>query len=95
MFDEPIKNNYSISVDSWYTDRKVVNDGLEFQIDISSAQNLNSPKYLMVTHQPPDRINISTEERNIAVFDNLDVKKYIREIDGQTHRKDVVLKLNK
>ena len=32
------------SFDSWTTDRKIVNTGLEFQVDIGSAQNINSPK---------------------------------------------------
>ena len=37
MFIEPIKNIYTISFDSKYTDRKLVIDGLEFQADIGST----------------------------------------------------------
>ena len=42
IFEESFKNNYTISFDSWYTERKVVCDGEEFQVDIVSAQNVNS-----------------------------------------------------
>ena len=38
MFNESFKIMYTISFDSWCTDRKVVNDGLEFEVNIGSAQ---------------------------------------------------------
>ena len=52
MFNESIKYNYTnwVSFDSWCTGRKVVSDELEFQVDIGSAQDINSPKYLVVAH---------------------------------------------
>ena len=50
MFHESIKNNFTLSFDSWYTDRKVVKDVLESKIVIGSAQNVNSPKYLKTAH---------------------------------------------
>ena len=50
MLNVSIKNIYSISYDSWYTERKIVTDGNEFQVDIASAQNTNSPKYLIAAH---------------------------------------------
>ena len=31
MFNQSIKSKYSFSYDSWTTDRKIVNDGLQFQ----------------------------------------------------------------
>ena len=43
LFNESIKNNYSLAFDSWYTERKIVTDGGEFQVDIASSQNTNSP----------------------------------------------------
>ena len=39
FFNESIKNNYTISYDSWTSDRKIVNDGLEFLVAIGSTQN--------------------------------------------------------
>ena len=44
MFDESIKNYFTVSFYSWYTDRKLVNDGLESQIIIGSSQNFIIPK---------------------------------------------------
>ena len=41
MFEESIMNNYTIVFDSWYTERKISNDGRELQVDIGSAQNIN------------------------------------------------------
>ena len=40
MFNESIMNNYTITFDSWYTERKVSNDGRELQVDIGSAQHI-------------------------------------------------------
>ena len=50
MLNESIKNNYTITYDSWYTERKIVTDGNEFQVDIASFQKANSPKYLIAAH---------------------------------------------
>ena len=44
MFKKYIMNNYTITFDSWYTERKTSNDGRELQVDIGSAQHVNSPK---------------------------------------------------
>ena len=47
MFNEAIMNKYTITFDSWYTERKFSSDGRELQVDISSAQNINTPQYLI------------------------------------------------
>ena len=44
MFNESIKINYTITFDSWYTERKKVTEGGELQVDIASSQSTNSPK---------------------------------------------------
>ena len=44
MFNEAIMNNYTISFDPWYTERKISNDGRELQVDIGSAEKIKSPK---------------------------------------------------
>ena len=44
MFNESILNNYTITYDSWYTKPKISTDGNELQVDIDSAQLINSPK---------------------------------------------------
>ena len=90
MFNDSIKNSFSLSFDSWTTDRKIVNTGLEYQVDIGSSANTNSPKYLIVSHQTAVRAGASNKANNISIFDNLDVRKYFVEIDGVRYSKDSV-----
>ena len=40
MFNESITNNYTITFDSWYTERKISSDGRELQVDIGSPQKV-------------------------------------------------------
>ena len=42
-FTETIKNNYRITYDSRYTERKLSTDLNELQVDTDSAQHVNSP----------------------------------------------------
>ena len=91
MFTESIKNIYTSSYDSWTSDGKYVNDGLEFQVDIGSAQNINSREYLRIANQTADGINKLNKANNIAVFDNLDVRKDFCEIDGQRYPRDGII----
>ena len=46
MFDDSIKDSLTLSFGHWTSDRKTVNTQLEYQIDIGSAQDINSLKYL-------------------------------------------------
>ena len=81
MFNESIQNNYRIFFDDWFTERRVVADAVT-QIDIGSAQQVNSPKYLIACHQTAARLNAPDEGINISRFDNLNVRKYFVEIDS-------------
>ena len=47
IFNEAISKTFTLSYESWTTDRKLFNAAKEFQIDISSASNINSPFYLV------------------------------------------------
>ena len=49
VFNEATQNNYKISFDEWYTEREVISDTI-FQLDIRSAQQVNSPKNLICAH---------------------------------------------
>ena len=89
MFNEAIMNNYTITFDSWYTERKISNDGRELQVDIGSAQHINSPKYLIAAFQTNARTT-PNKNSNPAIFDN-NVTKYFVEIDGIRYPKDGVL----
>ena len=90
IFNEAIMNNYTIRFDSWYTERKISNDGRELQVDIGSAQHINSPLYLITAFQTADRTT-ANKNSNPAIFDNNNVTKYFIEIDGIRYPKDGIL----
>ena len=54
MFNEATQNNYKISYDEWFTERRTISDMIT-QLDIGSSQNVQSPKYLIGAHQTRDR----------------------------------------
>ena len=87
MFNEAIQTNYKISYDEWFTDRRIISDTIT-QLDIGSSQNVHSPKYLIGAHQTKDRIDGAISTKNVAIFDNLDLRKYYIEIDGQRYPRD-------
>ena len=82
MFNEATQNNYKISYDEWFTERRILSDTIT-QLDIGSSQNVQSPKYLIGAHQTKDRIDSALSIKNVAIFDDLDLRKYCIEIDGQ------------
>ena len=90
MFNESIQNNYRIFFDDWFTERRVVSDTIT-QIDIGSAQQVNSPKYLITAHQTAAKLNAPNKTINISTFDNLNVRKYFVEIDSIRYPRDGVL----
>ena len=63
LFIEATQNNYNISFDEWYTERRIISDML-VQHNIGSAQQVKSPKFLISAHQTnhrtatPDKKNI-------------------------------------
>ena len=87
MFNEATQNNYKISYDEWFTERRIISDTIT-QLDIGSSQNVQSPKYLIGAHQTKDRIDGAISTKNVAIFDNLDLRKYYIEIDGQRYPRD-------
>ena len=87
MFNESTQNNYKISYDEWYTERRVIEDMID-QHDIGSAQKVNSPKYLIRAHQTRDRNETPNKHNNIAIFDNLDLRESFVEIDDQRYPRD-------
>ena len=50
LFNEATQNNYRISYDEYFTERRVIS-GMIRQLDIGSSQQVNSPKYLIGAHQ--------------------------------------------
>ena len=73
MFNEATQNNYKISYDEWFTEREKISDMIT-QLDIGSSQNVQSPKYLIGSHQTRDRVDTPISTKNVSIFDNLDLK---------------------
>ena len=90
MFNESIQSNYRTFFGEWYTKRRIVADQI-FQVDIGSAQSVNSPKYMICTHQTEARLALPNKLNNISIFDNINVRKYFIEIDGQRNPRDSLL----
>ena len=87
MFNEATQNNYKISYDEWFTERRIISDTIT-QLDIGSSQNVQSFKNLIGAHQMKDRIDGAISTKNVVIFDNLDLRKYYIEIDGQRYPRD-------
>ena len=81
MFNEATQNNYKISYYEWFTKRRIISDTIT-QLDIGSSQNVQTPKYLIGAHQTKGRIGGAISTKNVAIFDNLALRKYYIEIDG-------------
>ena len=90
LFNESITNNYTNTFDSWYTERKISNAGRELQVDLASAQHINSPKYLKSAFETNLRTT-ANKAGNPSIFDDNHVTKYFVEIDGVRYPKDGVL----
>ena len=78
MFNEATHNIYKISFDEWYTERRVISDTF-FQLHIGSAQQVNSPEYLICAHQTKDRTNAPNKKiiivySIILIFENIKLK---------------------
>ena len=81
MFNEATQTNYKKSYDEYFTGRRIISDMIT-QIDIGSSQIVQSPKYLIGAHQTRIRADTVNKNNNIAIIDNLNLKKYYVEIDG-------------
>ena len=82
MLNDSIKNSFTLPFDSWSTDRKTVDTQFEHQGNIGSAQNISSPKYLIVAHQTAARLGVPNKANIVSIFDNVNVRKRHVDIDG-------------
>ena len=92
MFNEATQNNYKISYEEYFIERRVISD-LLVQRDIGSTQLVNSPEYLINAHQTKDGILTPNKNRNIAMFDNLGLRKYYVEKETTISKRWHVKKL--
>ena len=90
MFSEATQNNYKISFDEWYTERRIISDTFT-QMDFGTSQHVNSPKYLIGAHQTRTRADTANKKKNIGIFDNLNLQKYHVEINSVRYPRDSVL----
>ena len=72
LFKEATQNNYMISYDEFFTERRVISDMIT-QLDIGSSQQNNSPKYKIGAHQTFARSKTAYKSNKIALFDNLNL----------------------
>ena len=87
MFNEATQNNFKISFDEWYTERRVISDTIT-QLDFGTSQHVKSPKNLIGAHQTRTRADTANKNNNIAIFDNLNLQKFYVEIDSVRYRRD-------
>ena len=90
MFNDPIKNSFSLSFEYWITNKKTVDTLLEYQVDIGSAQNISTPQNLIVANQTATRNGFPNKINNVSIFDNLNVRKYHVDIYGVRYPRDGV-----
>ena len=90
MFNVSIQNNYKLPYDEWYSERRLVTDSL-FQVDIGSAQQVNSPKFVICSHQTAIRLNAPSRNIIFSIFEHLDVIEYFAEIDGYRYPRGSVV----
>ena len=57
---------------------------------LSSAQHINSPKYLIGAFQTQKRIGVPKKANKLATFDTNHVSRYFVEIDGARYSRDGV-----
>ena len=89
FFYGAIKNSFTLSFDSWTTDKKFVRTS-EKQVDIGSAVKGNTPTYLIAARQTAARSGVANKTIHVSVFDHIDVKRYRVEIDGKRYPKNSV-----
>ena len=90
MFNDATQNNYKISFDEWYTERRVISDTIT-QKDIGTSQHVNRPKNLNGAHQTRTRADSANKNNNIPIYNNLNLQKYKVEIDSVRYPRDGVL----
>ena len=79
MFNESIKNSFTLTFDSCTTDGRTVNTALDYRIDIELSSDTSSPKDLIAAHQTETRTGVPKKADNIAVSDHLNVTFCFRE----------------
>ena len=62
MFNEATQNNYKISFDEYYTERRVIKDMI-VQHDIGSVKQTKAPTLKFYAHQTKERIDVANKKK--------------------------------
>ena len=78
MFNEATQNNYKISFDEWYKEKREISDTIT-QLDTGTSQHVNSPKYLFGAHRTVLGRTLLTKIKTllystISIFKNIILK---------------------
>ena len=66
MFNEATQNNYKTAYNEYYTERRILSDVI-VHVDIGSAQQVNSPKYLISAHQVKDSVDTPNKKKQCYI----------------------------
>ena len=81
-----MRKTFTLSIQFWTADRKIVDRGKVYQVDYGCAQNSNSPKHFIAAHQTETRTGRSNKSNIIAVFEIVSVKSFVKN-DGARYLK--------
>ena len=76
MFNESNKNCSTLSLDTCFTDRGVIETGLKCQLDIGSSQGFTSPNNLKAAHQTAARMEVANKAKKSQFLIALLLKKF-------------------
>ena len=84
FFNDSITKSFTLSLDSWFNDRKFIDTDLVNQVDIGSSKNITSPKFLLIAQQSFVKKGVPNKRSCVATFNNLDAGTDSVEIDDGT-----------
>ena len=89
---ESFTSCFTLSFDSWVTDRKPIINRNKYQLDIGSASYIDVALYPISAHQKTQRDKPAGPpiQFDNAIFDKVDVRRYVLEIDGVSYQKDPI-----
>ena len=88
MFIESNINGFTLTFDSWTTDRRIGITALDYQLDIGSSSDFNCPKYFIAAQKTEVQSGVPTKANNMAIFCHHGVRKYFVEINGKRYMRD-------
>ena len=68
MFKESIELSFTLTLNSWKTDRKTVDTGNEYQLDIGSTSEIKSPKDLIAVHETQARSGPANKAKAMQIL---------------------------